>query len=218
VVSCSTGQVNVEWPSFQPIVTSNGVGTGDFTVIAYANPAATGTDTEHILVQKNDAGGSPFAQMLLGSQATSTNGYANGSFAFYTFNGSAVGIAASGVCDGNYHVWMGVRQGASHTLYKDGVAIASGSFTALNILQGSPARYLALGSRGNGSTQSYPRQIAMAAGFNRALSAMEILSISRSPWQLFLAPTGDFTFPSSAVIINPNQCLTSFNQISRVRW
>lgn len=189
VTSNSQGQVNVEWAE-QFITTSDGAGTGDFTLMVVANPAAAGdgTNTEHVLSQKNDAAGAPYAQAIFQAHANALGAYASGNFSFFTYAGTGVAAVAAGACDGAYHVWVGTRIGTTSTLYKDGVSIASSVDAVQQIIQAGSQRYMAVGSRGNGTTQSYRNNAAAAFGWNRGLSQSEIsaLSISiQSPWQLF---------------------------------
>lgn len=177
------GQVNTEWAK-QFITTSNGAGTGDFTLVALANPSS-GSTPQHIFAQKNDAGGSPFAQCALIANAGNNGLGSSGNFSFLTYNTVSSGVASAGgtAVDGNWHLWAAVRRGTSHELYRDGILIASSSLTVRSISQAS--RYTAIGSRGNGTTEGYSRNVSMAAGFNRALLPSEIATISANPWQVF---------------------------------
>lgn len=185
VVNCSASQVNLEWSS-QFCTTSNGAGTGDFTFIILANPAASGSGAvEHALAQKNDAGGTPFTQAIIGFHADQLASYLSGSATFFIYNGDVTSAYSAAACDGAWHLWAGVRSGTVHTLYRDGVALSTNTGTARTITQASPSRYVAIGSRGNGSTESYQNSAAMAAMFNRALSTQELLNLTRNPWQIF---------------------------------
>jgi hypothetical protein len=186
-VDSSTGQVNLEWANYQPIVTSDGAGTGDFTLCLLANPAvAGGGAVEHGLAQKNDAAGAPYAQATLLFHANATAGYVSGSVSFFTYSSSSAGIAATGKIDGNWHLWTGTRRGTTFSLYRDAELIASATDVVRNISQAS--RYLAIGSRGNGTTEAYRDGAAFAFGSNRALSASEIATLASNPWQIFKAP------------------------------
>lgn len=186
-VDSSTGQVNLEWANYQPIVTSNGAGTGDFTLCLLANPAvAGGGAVEHGLAQKNDAAGAPYAQATLLFHANATAGYVSGSVSFFTYSSASAGIAATGKIDGNWHLWTGTRRGATFSLYRDAELIVSATDVVRNISQAS--RYLAIGSRGNGTTEAYRDGAAFALGANRALSASEIATLASNPWQIFQPP------------------------------
>lgn len=178
----SVSQINTEWNN-QFITTSSSDGLGDFTMVVLANPAASNDNIEHIFCQKNDAAGAPYSQCLLAANSTFGASALSGSFAFFTYANTFSAVAAEGAVDGDWHVFIGVRRGTSHELYRDGALVASAGLTVKNISQAS--RYTAIGSRGNGTTESYARDVACAYGFDRALSVSEIKSISENPWQVF---------------------------------
>ena len=192
----SLSQVNTEWAK-QFVTTSDGAGTGDFTFVAFANPSA-GAGVQHILAQKNDAGGSPFAQTALCANSTASGVSSAGEFALLTFNSTASGVSAVGAVDGKWHLWVGVRRGTSHEIYKDGILLASASATAKNISQAS--RYTAIGSRGNGTTESFDKNVAMAAGFNRALLPNEISNLN--PWKIFAPVSRAIWVPTSSAVVS----------------
>jgi len=203
--NCSASQQNVEW-SQQFLTTSDGAGGGEFTMLVVANPESGGGAVEHMLAQKNDAAGSPFAQALIGANAASNASYSAGSACFFTFNaGTAAAAAAAGVVDGEMHVWVGVRRLtttagiSSHELWRDGVLLASSSASTRGITQ-SATRWMAVGSRGNGTTEAFRRQAVYAAGWDRALTQVELLAF-RSPnhcHALLFAPRRIFVPVSAA--------------------
>ena len=78
-IHCSNGQINMEWASKEFIVTSDGVGTGDFTMAILANPTS-GTGPNHAFCQKNDPGGTPWGQAIISFNANYMN--AMGSFTY----------------------------------------------------------------------------------------------------------------------------------------
>lgn len=188
VTNNSPDQVNTEWAR-QFIATSDGAGTGDFTLLVIANPAAAGGGgPEHIFAQKNDAAGAPYAQAAMFAHTNAGGAYSSGHFTFFTYAGLSISADASGACDSAYHVWIGTRVGTTVSLYKDGLLIASNSGAVQAIIQAGSQRYMAVGSRGNGTTESYRNQTAAAFGWNRGLSAREVLDISRpltASWQLY---------------------------------
>lgn len=183
VADCATGQTNIEWVSQQFITTSNGSGTGDFSMLVVANPAASGT-VGHVYAQKNDAGGGAFSQTAMMAHSNNAGITSSGAFAFLTYSTANTGLSVASMCDGNWHTYLGVRRGTVLELYRDGVLAGSASGTARAITQ-TPARYTAIGSRGNGTTESFPDDVMLAAGWNRALSFAEAEEITRRPQQLF---------------------------------
>ena len=197
---CATGRTNVEWDSTY-IRTSNGVGSGDFTIAVLANPGATGDgQIEHMFAQKNDAGGSPFAQAFLGAHAQSAGAYLSGSVAFFTFAGSNSGVSSAGATDGAFHVWVGRRRGTTHEIIKDGVVIGTSVSTVRTITQAS-TRFVAIGSRGNGTSQGYRNEAVWAAGWDRAVDDAELQDMLGSRiWQLF-APRTQYIPTASGVLV-----------------
>lgn len=198
---CSTGQRNIEWDNFIPILTSTGTGSGDFTVIVLANPSAAGS-ISHVLAQKNDAAGSPFSQITMLANANSSAGAASGNFSFFIYDSSGVGVTDTGGVDGRWHVWVGRRRGLIHDIWRDGVLRASTSSAVLNISQ-LTTRYLAIGSRGNGTTDAYGGDVAAALGYNLALPDDEIRGLTpETIWRLWprrLVPRpSSFTVPSGS--------------------
>lgn len=147
--------------------------------------AAGGGAVEHVFAQKNDAGGSPYAQAILAAHADSTAAYSSGRFSFFVYNGgTSIGASAASLCDGLPHQWTGVRSGTTYTLYKDGDVAATNTGSAVAITQ-NPSRYLALGSRGNGTTEAYRDRLYYAFAWNRALTQAEISTIYSDPYSLF---------------------------------
>jgi len=184
---CSLGQTNVEFASKDRITTSNGVGTGSFTLLAFCDPVNSGV-VEHVFCQKNDAGGSPFAQATLVANSSAGGGATTGSFEFFCYNASigSLQVSAFTPLDGKYHMFVGRRNGSEMTLWVDGLLVATTSVGGtMAITQSGVPRYLAIGSRGNGTTESYTQSVVTAQAWNRALSAAEIASISENPWQIF---------------------------------
>jgi hypothetical protein len=181
---CSTGQRNVEWDNFAPLTTSGGTGAGDFTVIVLANPSSAGV-ISHVWAQKNDAGGSPFSQVAMLANANSSAGAASGNFSFFIFDSSSVGVTDTGGVDGRWHVWVGRRRGTAHEIWRDGQLRATTTSAALNLSQFS-TRYLAIGSRGNGTTDAYGGDVAAALGYNLALPDEELRGLTpETIWRLW---------------------------------
>ena len=173
------GQTGTEWSGYAPIVTSDGAGTGDFSMLVIADPPPASVElaAQHMFSQKNDSGGSPFSQVVLSSNANDRNQWESGSVAFFTFSGDTSAVAAAGAADGGMHVYVGVRRGTTHELWRDGVLLASASLTVRSVLMSN--RYLAIGSRGNGSTESYTSSVLFAGALNRALGPDEVRPLRR---------------------------------------
>lgn len=186
-VRSSTGQTNLEWNS-EFFKTSDGAGTGDFSALIVANPAASGSGAvQHIFSHKNDAGGSPFGQFVFAAHMNPSSGaYASGNATFFTYASTSVGVASAGATDGEMHVWGIRRRGNDHYLFKDGVQLATTNNFARDVVQ-TTTRYTAIGSRGNGTTEGYDRDVAFVQGWDRALTDAEILERSRSILSVYRA-------------------------------
>jgi len=163
-----------EW-TLSPCVTSNGVGTGDFTFFAYANPIAEST-ARNLVSQKNDALGSPFQQASLIINAQYSQTALNGRLALGVYNTSARGAHAilGGLLDGQPHLFVGLRRGNNHELYFDGNLLSNEA--ASNVATGisRTGQFFAVGSPGGATSNAYNRTIQFAGAYNRALSPAEI--------------------------------------------
>lgn len=197
-VKCVGGQINLESPS-ETILTSDGLGTGDFTMAVLANPSTGTGAVEHLFSQKNDAGGSPYGQAVLLANSKINASYIDGGIAFFTYSADQTSIqwgsvlGGDSLIDGKFHWFFGVRKSGILSFYWDGKritpAIESNQGTVRDICQNPNSRYTALGSRGNGTTEGYPRNIAGAYSWNRALTATEISSLYTSPYQFITRPS-----------------------------
>lgn len=183
VADCATGQRNIEWAK-QFVTTSDGAGTGDFTVLVISNPKSV-SSVGHMLAQKNDAAGAPYSQFALLSNSNASASASAGSVCFFTYSSSGTAVVSDFAINGLWHVWVGVRRGTTIELYRDGIQLATNSGTVRTVSQSN--RYLALGSRGNGTTEAFADDILGAAAWNRALSAGELAALRSIPdfWRVF---------------------------------
>ena len=180
----SPTQRNNEWDGTF-CTTSDYAGTGDFTMAVLANPASSSAGVvEHLFAQKNDAGGSPYAQACLMAHSADDFSHAGGSVAFITYSSTVSGVAYPALCDGKYHLFMGKRYGTVMQMHIDGVPLTPVGRTLLGITQAS-SRYVGVGCAGNQSTNGARDGSAFAAMWNRALSDAEAASIAANPWQIF---------------------------------
>ena len=116
----------------------------------------------------------------------SSGSYASGNATFFTYSSTSVGVASAGATDGEMHVWGIRRRGNDHYLFKDGVQLATTNNFARDVVQ-TTTRYTAIGSRGNGTTEGYDRDVAFVQGWDRALTDTEILERSRSILSVYRA-------------------------------
>ena len=180
---CSASQINLEWqrPS---IVTSNGVGTGDYSMIFIGNPDDSSGDFRILMAQKRDAAGFPFSQTWLVADSGTSGGYQAGYVSFNAYSESGAGVErTSGVLDGDYHTFAGVRESNDYKLSIDGDAFTVATATAVDILADN---YLTIGSRGGETTNAYNKNAVFACAYDRALSQEEVTSLHRNPYQFVI--------------------------------
>jgi prepilin-type N-terminal cleavage/methylation domain-containing protein len=141
-------------------------GTQPFTISAWVYQAVTTSYAP--VITKGNSGGSPYNYALI---TNSTNPQAR----FNIYNGSAHGPNASGMETLNaWHLWTGTFDGATMTLYVDGVL----SGTPLNISSTLPiSNTNALQMGRNASAQAWNGDIDDVRIYNRALSAAEIAAL-----------------------------------------
>jgi hypothetical protein len=159
------------------VTTSDGSGNGDFTFVAFANPAAE-TDYSCICGQKWDSAGGPYAQAVLSANSSALYSPVSGYLAFITYSNGRSGVETSAVVDGDWHVFAGIRSGAAMTLDVDGVQKSTGTPTVRDISDGK--RYTLIGNGGKGSdTDAYNGNQAIVLMWNRALSVDERVRINQ---------------------------------------
>ena len=182
--------------------TSNGLGTGDFSIVARANPVAESV-LSAIAGQKWDPGGSPFNQVVLGANMAEnfTNNQGRLGFVMYTVGTGAVGIQLVDVIDGNWHTFFGVRQDTNfHIGINYRAFTTKTSQDVADISDGK--RYTLIGNGGkNSSSDAYGRNQAFVLMFNRALTESEahrIHYILTSDLRQLLKPANDDPYLISA--------------------
>lgn len=171
-------QNNIEF-----IKTSDGVGTGDMTMLVLANPIAEAR-VSWGLAQGNltDNTNVALAFNTEGSFLTATSS----TFSFVTRNlDVATNVFAANVIDGNYHLLGGRRRGTTVEVIVDGVVRASATGTVRDIATG--ALGFAIGQRPEGTTFRIDTgtDIVLALAWNRALSDLEMRLLARDPFIMF---------------------------------
>ena len=172
--------------NFAPIVTSNGVGTGDFTFLLLANPIAEAVITTG---GQQSVYGGPAAVMSLNFNQNSSGAAAPGYILLYTSdaaNGTFTSGAASGVIDGGYHLFGGMRKSTAVSVWADGRQRSTASGTPRNIFVSGTSDF-ALGSAVVTGTSAIKdtTNIVFAAGWNRALSDAEMRLLARDPFFMY---------------------------------
>jgi hypothetical protein len=169
--------------SFEPIVTSDGAGTGDFTLICLANPIAEARSSCGLSQQTTANNRTHLA--FNASTATSGLAAASGSLCFIARDSTTGGLAVTGAVDGLYHLFAGRRRGTDHSVWIDGVSRSSAANPARNIDTGTGG--IAIGNLAGGTANRIDTgcNMVLAAAWNRALSDAEMRLLARDPFCMF---------------------------------
>lgn len=177
------------WPGV--ISTSDGIGTGDFTLLSFSKPVSE-ANISALLSQSTGSGSVPQAYLL--ANTNSGFGASAGAISFGVTNAL---IQASSVVDGNSHVFVGIRQGANGIIDVDGINQTTTALSGADIYTAGTSIILASGINGYTTwTRAHPHFLQLA--WNRALTQAERYSIGKNPWQVFQPVTNRFLFPSVA--------------------
>ena len=176
-------QDNIEF-----ITTSNGAGTGDFTMVVLANPISE-SRISWGLAQGNAANGTN-TWLGFNSGASLTTATA-GTFVFGTRNNTDQGGASTpSAIDGNYHLFAGSRtvSGGNETAraWVDGVLRTTAAAEAVKDIA-TGALGFAIGQRPEDTTFriATTTNIIFAAAWNRALRNAEMRLLALDPFIMF---------------------------------
>ena len=169
---------------FSPIVTSDGAGTGDFTVMQLSNPTANALGTAQSALSQR-VGTGALNQFALNFDSNNAFAYSAGSTMFGTYETAASAVAATGLMDGKPHVWVGTRAGTVLSLYRDGVLAASASLTLRDILIAGQDFCIGGAPHNAASGLAIGADIGLSTGWNRALTGAEIRLLARDPFAMF---------------------------------
>lgn len=176
--------VGHKFTGINPFATSDSAGTGDFALLALANPVAH--TARSIPFGAMNGATLPVAYLSFNGTDTDTN--SSGRLAFYVNDGAHRGVNtnSTSVINGNWHMFAVVRRRAVYEIYVDGlsyaVTTATGGGTASIYNRNCNLHVGGYESTGYGLNG---RSLAFAAAYARAPSAEEIALLSRNPWQLF---------------------------------
>ena len=180
-----------------PFTTSDGAGTGDFTMLAVAAPPLSATATQ--LLSSRNPTPSAYASLQVNQ-----NGGSNASGALTLNTSDGVGntrAAATSVLTGGFHVIAGRRSGTTCSVWVDGVSVGSISGTVRTVWDAN-ARLSPLCAYNGGSgsffglTANCP--YLLHGVWNRALADNEMAELGRDPWLLFEQPRQRIWVPVSA--------------------
>lgn len=167
---------------FAPVTTSDGAGTGDFTVLILANPPAESRASAGVS-QKSSAG-TPRLDVVFNSNTGLTA--SSGTLSLISGGGGGTYPSLANAVDGLYHLFAGQRAGAELSLWVDGAKRAS-TTTSVNDVWSDITGFSIgnLGESASGARISTTTNIVFAAGWNRALSDAEMRMLARDPFCMF---------------------------------
>src|SRR5574337_182611 len=163
------------WPG--ALVTSDGAGTGDYTLLSFSAPVAEGTISSLI----SQASGS--TQLYLLANTNGGYGVSSGTLTLGEWDGNNPMFEAPGVVDGGWHVFVGVRSGTTRYIDCDGVHVGTGTGVVARVYASGAFLYSS-GIYGY-TNWTRPHPHVMQAAWNRALTPAERKNIGRNPWQVF---------------------------------
>ena len=166
------------------MATSDGAGTGDFSILVVGNPVASAT-REMLFSITNGT-----TEFYFAVNATVGLVASSGVVSPQTNAGGAVGVAQSGGADGRMHAWLYVREAVAADfgyLYRDGVLVNSGALGSPNAAMWSSTSADNVGGW-SGANWGTSQSVVLVAGWNRVVSPSEAELLTRSvdsPYQLF---------------------------------
>lgn len=158
-----------EWENYSPIVTLDEEGTGDFTIFAMSNPAAS-TIVGHLATQRST--GADGIWLRSNSSYNSNTTATSGRVSMSVYSGGYSGVNLSGAVDGTMKLFAGRRLGTTMSLFAGDArsdATVSGGKTTL-----ASGQSFCAGSSPSSTTQIFNGTLQFFGGYNRALSDAEI--------------------------------------------
>lgn len=166
---------------YQPLVTSDGVGTGDVSICVISNPISEANRRFQVGTYTFD--GINNGVYLVANALASEGGSDAGRMVFVTSQSGVLTASLAGGVDGNWHIWHGVRQDTNLTLYQDGNIVGTNSGTVKDVAAAGTS--FGIGRYPDGVNFAYANHgMTLAMGWNRALSPAEALSHAKNPWQI----------------------------------
>jgi hypothetical protein len=194
----SSASGRYSWTAYQPITTSDGAGTGDFTMASIVNVAA-GAGAQYFLSQRRNTTPLVQANLVAGRTRTNTNSNGTISIQIRTTGSFTDGAStASGITDGAYHLWSGVRSGTAFAIYQDGVDVTNNSGTSAATILDSTQK-LSVGNLGDNDATGITCNQVLAACWNRSLSAQEQAWLYTEPFALLKPVVPRLFFAVSAI-------------------
>jgi hypothetical protein len=188
----STDATKADFGTWQPLT------GGDTTIIAIANPAASGVVNPFLFNQRH--GSTDYTQITLLADVNYQSVANSGYFALYVQNtvGLQCGANATSGVDGNFHVFGGkFLFGGNASVWLDGknVTASAPNSVAGTLVTGSQA--VVVGGVGAQAADDGAANcsIPLVLAWNRALSDAEMIYIGKNPYCFLIYP-----YPRSQVI------------------
>lgn len=166
--------------NYAPVVTSNGSGTGDFTVVVRANPSASATQ-QCLTAQRRGSGS--FEQFGIIANSTGGGSSSSGAIEYFTFSGTLVGATHAGRVDGRWHTWAMRRVGSVVSFWEDGLQLGSSTGT-IQTISHSTSDY-AVGANTSAGVFASTCDFSFQWSSNRGLTDVEMAAITRTPWIVY---------------------------------
>lgn len=177
------------WLTRPFITTSNGAGTGDFTMAVVAAPTPNATEFNFLISQRVSTGS--LNQVYFCANLSTSGSQASGWLTFDTYSGTHILAGAASQVDGAYHAFVAKRTGIATAVYRDGLSVGTGSGTVQNILNTSQDFDVGGLAQDNTNARGSNCPVSFAACWNRALADDEIMEWSKDPTCMLIYPDDD---------------------------
>jgi hypothetical protein len=167
-----------------PLSTSNGIGTGDFTIFAYSDAPAVASN-QALYTQKNDALGAPYSQIGLYVNTSDFNSAVAGYLSVSGYSGSSFGAESVGAVDGAMRLYMAVRRAGVFYLYRDGVLLTTVGRGAAATTIYAAGQLTGVGHSAGTGSNPYSRVLPFAGSLNYGMTDSDAAEFFANPWQLF---------------------------------
>ena len=164
------------------VSTSDGVGTGDFTLLSIGNPSSR-LDMDTLFSQREYKQGS-HSQFDLMANTGPNFTMASGTISFITYEDGFSSVSFSGGISGDFIQLVIRRSGTNHAIYANGLLKVETSLTVRDVsTSGSETK---IGNLGDYTTDeyAYENEILLTLAWDRALLDEEIAMLNQDPYQM----------------------------------
>lgn len=189
-----TGARNTITSPYAPLTSSDGAGTGDFTVCVLADPISG--EGQGVLFGQGPTTGT-INELEVNANGNKANGASAGIFSWYAYNGSTLAGAqtdTTGIPSSRtFRAYTAWRSGTSCKVYIDGVDKTNSSDAVANkfYLSSNSSNRQTLGCHSINASQTAGCRMIRCDAWNRALSQAEIMAWAADPFAMFRYPDDD---------------------------